>query len=119
MHRTMFDTPVINTLLRWMSIVVLKLTGWKTVGEEPEDLNKFVMIAAPHTRNWDSPFIPMIPFVVRKKIYWIAKEQTLTLPFKHLLMYMGAIPLHRSKPNNIVQASANATTNAEHTFLIV
>src|SRR5690554_4889714 len=119
MHRTMFDTPVINTLLRWISIVVLKLTGWKTVGEAPEDLNKCVMIAAPHTSNWDLPFMLMIAFVVRKKIYWMGKEQIFKFPFKHLMMWMGGIPVDRSKANNMVKASANAITNAEHMFLIV
>jgi len=29
MHRTIFDTPGVNTLLRGFSIAFLKITGWK------------------------------------------------------------------------------------------
>lgn len=119
MHRTMFDTPVINTLLRWISIVVLKLAGWKSVGESPADLKKCVMIAAPHTSNWDLPFMLMIAFVLRKKIYWMGKEQIFKFPFKGLMMWMGGIPVDRSKSNNVVQASVDAITNAEQMYLIV
>lgn len=119
MHRTMFDTPVINTLFRWISIVVLKLAGWKSIGESPADLKKCVMIAAPHTSNWDLPFMLMIAFVLRKKIYWMGKEQIFKFPFKRLMMWMGGIPVDRSKSNNMVQASVDAITNAEQMYLIV
>ena len=55
MRYTIFDTPVISTLMRWISILILKMAGWKTEGQVP-DIPKFVMIAAPHTSNWDLPF---------------------------------------------------------------
>lgn len=119
MHRTMFDTPVVNTLLRWISIVILKITGWKTVGAIPSDLKKCVMIAAPHTSNWDLPFTLMIAFAVRANVYWMGKEQIFKFPFRHLMMWMGGIPVDRSKANNMVQASADAITQSEQLFLIV
>lgn len=119
MHRTMFDTPVVNTLFRWISIVVLKLAGWKSVGDAPDDLKKCVMIAAPHTSNWDLPFMLMISFVLRKKIYWMGKEQIFKFPFRRLMMWMGGIPVDRSKSNNMVQASVDAINNNEHMYLIV
>ena len=28
MHHTIFDTPIIRDLFAWISIVMLKLTGW-------------------------------------------------------------------------------------------
>jgi len=55
MHRTIFDTPVVNTVLRVISISFLKATGWKIVGELPPNGRKSVLIAAPHTSNWDLP----------------------------------------------------------------
>ena len=32
MHHTIFDTPVVNTLLRAFSRATLRLTGWKVEG---------------------------------------------------------------------------------------
>lgn len=119
MHRTMFDTPVVKTLFRWLSIAILKLAGWKSVGEAPADLKKCVMIAAPHTSNWDLPFMLMIAFVLRTKIYWMGKEQIFKFPFRRLMMWMGGIPVDRSKSNNMVQASVDAINNTEQLFLIV
>jgi hypothetical protein len=32
MHRTIFHTPVVNTLLRALSLLFLRVTGWKVEG---------------------------------------------------------------------------------------
>lgn len=119
MHRTMFDTPVLNTLLRWLSVITLKLTGWKAEGEIPSYLKKCVMIAAPHTSNWDLPFTLMIAFSLRAKIYWMGKEQIFKFPFRRLMMWMGGISVDRSKSNNMVQASVDTINEAEQLFLVV
>ena len=55
MHRTLFDTPVVNSVLRAGSVQFLQLTGWKLDGSLPPGLEKCVVIAAPHTSNWDLP----------------------------------------------------------------
>ncbi len=47
MHRTIFTTPVVNTLLRGFSLAFLKLTGWKVEGSLPPQAAKSVFIAAP------------------------------------------------------------------------
>ena len=47
MHRTIFTTPVVNTVLRAFSVAYLKLTGWKVQGSLPPECAKSVFIAAP------------------------------------------------------------------------
>lgn len=119
MHTTMFDTPIIKTLLRWFSILMMKILGWKTEGDIPRDIKKCVMIAAPHTSNWDLFYMLLIAFDLRAKIYWMGKEQIFKFPFKHLMMWMGGVPVDRSKSNNLVQASIDALQSNEQLFLIV
>ena len=68
MHRTIFDTPVVNTVLRAFSVGFLKLTGWKVEGCLPPGCEKSVFIAAPHTSNWDLPYTLMVAFVLRLNI---------------------------------------------------
>ena len=82
MHHTIFDTPVINTLLRILSVGFLKLSGWKIEGQLPSDGNKSVLIAAPHTSNWDLPYTLMVAFSLRLNIYWMGKEQIFKPPFE-------------------------------------
>ena len=53
MHRTIFQTPIVNTLLRGSTVAFLKATGWKIEGHLPANGQKSVLIAAPHTSNWD------------------------------------------------------------------
>jgi 1-acyl-sn-glycerol-3-phosphate acyltransferase len=107
-HYTIFDTPVVNTLLRALSVGFLKLTGWKIEGSLPPGSDKSVLIAAPHTSNWDLPYTLMVAFVLKLHIYWMGKEQLFKPPFRGLMRWLGGIPVEREKSNNLVSASVAA-----------
>ena len=113
MHLTIFDTPIVNTLLRGLSIAFLKLTGWKVVGKLPPEAVKSVLIAAPHTSNWDLPYTLMVAFALRLNVYWIGKASLFKPPFGGVMMWLGGIPVDRSQSNNLVAASSQAITQAE------
>jgi 1-acyl-sn-glycerol-3-phosphate acyltransferase len=119
MHRTIFDTPGVNTLLRGFSIAFLKLTGWKIEGSLPPDGKKSVLIAAPHTSNWDLPYTLMVAFVLRLNIYWMGKEQIFRPPFRGLMMWLGGIPVKRDSANNLVAASVEAIKAADGPLQLV
>jgi hypothetical protein len=59
MHRTLFSTPVVNTLLRRASLAFLRWNGWTIEGALPASASKSVLIAAPHTSNWGLPYTLM------------------------------------------------------------
>ncbi|MDH4480832.1 MAG: lysophospholipid acyltransferase family protein [Rhodoferax sp.] len=113
MHRTIFDTPVVNTVLRGFSLAVLKLAGWKVTGQLPANGRTCVLIAAPHTSNWDLPYTLMVAFALRLNIYWMGKEQIFRPPFRGLMMWLGGIPVHRESANNLVAASIEALQTAD------
>jgi 1-acyl-sn-glycerol-3-phosphate acyltransferase len=119
MHRTIFDTPVVNTLLRGLSLAILKMTGWKVEGALPPNTPKCVMIAAPHTSNWDLPNTLMAAFALRLHIYWMGKESIFKPPFRHLMMWLGGIPVNRDRANNLVAASAQAIVDADQPLQLV
>jgi len=119
MHRTIFDTPVVNTLLRGISVATLKLLGWKVEGSLPPGCEKSVFIAAPHTSNWDLPFTLMVAFALRLNIYWMGKHQIFKFPFRHTMMWLGGIPVQREKASNLVEASAQAITDADGPLQLV
>lgn len=118
MKYTIFDTPVISTLMRWISILMLKMTGWKTEGQVP-DIPKFVMIAAPHTSNWDLPFTLFIALTMRLNIYWMGKEEIFKAPFRGVFIWLGGIPVDRSKSNNMVQQSIDQFAASDRLVLTV
>ncbi|WP_313952945.1 1-acyl-sn-glycerol-3-phosphate acyltransferase [Accumulibacter sp.] len=113
MHRTIFGTPIVNTLLRAFSVSFLKITGWKVEGSLPPGASKSVLIAAPHTSNWDLPYTLMVAFALRLNIYWMGKAQIFRPPFGGLMRWLGGIPVQRETANNLVAASAAAITAAD------
>ena len=119
MHRTIFDTPLVNTLLRAFSVTFLKLTGWKIEGSLPPGAEKSVLIAAPHTSNWDLPYTLMVAFALRLTPYWMGKEQIFKPPFRGLMMWLGGIPVRRESSNNLVAASVEAIKAATGSLQLI
>ena len=108
MQRTIFNTPGVNSLLRLLSMGFLKLAGWKIDGRLPDNCQKSVLIAAPHTSNWDLPYTLMVAFVLRIEIHWMGKAQIFRAPFGGLMRWLGGIPVTREKASNLVAASVAA-----------
>jgi 1-acyl-sn-glycerol-3-phosphate acyltransferase len=119
MHLTLFDTPVVNTIFRGLSIVFMKLSGWKVEGQLPPNGQKCVLIAAPHTSNWDLPYTLMVAFVLHLNIYWMGKRQLFRFPFRSIMMWLGGIPVTRESANNLVAASVEAMKNAKGPLQLV
>jgi 1-acyl-sn-glycerol-3-phosphate acyltransferase len=113
MQRTIFDTPGINSAFRSLSTTVLRLSGWRVEGHLPAEAHKCVIIAAPHTSNWDLPYTLMVAFVLNLHIHWMGKWQIFRAPFGGLMRWLGGIAVRRETSNNLVAASAQALANAE------
>ena len=119
MQRTIFTTPVVNTLLRATSIGFLKLTGWRIEGALPAHAAKCVLIAAPHTSNWDLPYTLMVAFALRLNICWMGKQSLFRAPFGGVMRWLGGIPVNREQSTNLVAASAQAIRAAGGPFQLI
>jgi 1-acyl-sn-glycerol-3-phosphate acyltransferase len=119
MQRTIFTTPGVNTVLRVLSTGFLKATGWTLDGQAPAGHPKCVLIAAPHTSNWDLPYTLMVAFALRMNIHWMGKRQIFRWPFGGLMRWLGGIAVDRSQSTNLVAASAKALREAEGSVHLV
>jgi len=119
MHRTIFTTPGVNTVLRALSLGFLRATGWRLDGQLPKDQPKCVLIAAPHTSNWDLPYTLMVAFAMRLNIYWMGKQQLFRGPWGPVMRWLGGIAVDRSQSTNLVSASATAIRAAEGAMCLV
>jgi 1-acyl-sn-glycerol-3-phosphate acyltransferase len=119
MHRTIFTTPVVNTLLRGFSLAFLRLTGWRVDGALPPNAAKCVLIAAPHTSNWDLPYTLMVCFVLRLTPYWMGKASIFRAPFGGVMRWLGGMAVDRSQSNNLVTASAQAIRTADFALQLI
>lgn len=117
--RTLFDTPIITPLLRGISWLWLKVAGWRLVpGELPAE-HRFVLIAAPHTSNWDLPIMLFAALRLRVKLYWMGKDAIFRPPFGGIARWMGGIPIDRSKANNLVAQSVGLFHGRPRLVLVV
>lgn len=111
-QRTIFDTPIINRLLRAGSLAWLRLAGWRIEGALAADTPRCVLIAAPHTSNWDLPYTLMVAFCLRLRIRWLGKASLFRGPFGPVMRWLGGIPVDRSRNNNLVASAAAAIATA-------
>lgn len=115
---TIFTTPILNRFLRLMSLAYLKAFGWRIEGNAPKT-ERFVMIAAPHTSNWDLPMTLVVIFALRMKVYYLAKHTLFRPPFGFFLRWLGGIPVDRTKSNNLVEQIVELFDDNEQLVIIV
>jgi len=118
MHFTIFKTPIINTLMRWISAMILRLLGWRVDGTAA-NVQKCVLIAAPHTSNWDFPIALMLCFVLRLDVYWMGKASLFPPVLGAIMRWLGGIPVDRSQSGNLVQGTIDAFTRSDKLLVIV
>ncbi|MBN8505567.1 MAG: lysophospholipid acyltransferase family protein [Burkholderiales bacterium] len=111
LQRTLFTTPVVNTLLRGFSRLAMRLAGWKVEGRL--EVEKCVLIAAPHTSNWDLPLTLMTAYLLDLRLHWLGKHTIFKFPFGGLMRWLGGIAVHRHQKNNLVADSARALREFE------
>ena len=89
---------------------LLWLGGWTVVGDAP-NVRKAVLIAAPHTSNWDGFWAIVFKVYIGLKIHWFVKDSMFWFPMSSLLGINGAIPLDRKRSRSAVaQAIASRST---------
>ncbi|MGC8099601.1 lysophospholipid acyltransferase family protein [Metapseudomonas otitidis] len=93
-----------NALAEALGHAVFRLMGWRIEGQLPP-LDKFVVIGAHHTSNWDFVLFIAAKFILRLNARWFGKHSIFRWPFGALMRYWGGIPIRRHlKLNTVEQA---------------
>lgn len=118
MHKTIFASPSISSLMHGLSVRVLRRLGWRLEGSLPA-ANKYVLIVAPHTSNWDFPIGLMVCFAFRMQAYWMGKHTLFPPLLGGLMRWLGGIPVDRSRAGNLVAATIAAFQQHEHLVVAI
>ena len=102
MRTTIFSTPLVTPLLRFLAILILRLIGWTSIGNKVS-VPKYVLIGAPHTSNWDFPLMLLVVLELRLQLFWMGKHTLFSFPFSYIMKWLGGIPINRTKSQNAVQ----------------
>lgn len=112
MPRTLFNTPVLLPALRALARAWLRAAGWRTEGSLPAHAAKCVLVAAPHTSNWDLPYALSLALGLQLHLAWMGKASLFQAPFGGLMRWLGGLPVDRSKSHNAVDSAARALREA-------
>jgi len=118
MQHTVFDTPVVASVFRWISLMCLKAFGWKARGEPPL-IPKYVAVVAFHTSNWDFLIGLFLAFALRVRICWIGKDSLFRRPFGPLMRWLGGIPVDRRGPHSMVSRTIEAFREHERLSIAI
>jgi len=105
-----------NAGMRLAGSAILRLFGWKIQGNFP-DLPKAVVIAAPHTSNWDFIIGIAAKSKLQLKIHWLGKHTLFRKPFDQLLRWLGGTPVERNSSQGIVEQTIELFRNQEQFLL--
>ena len=94
------------------------MMGWSVHGDWPAD-HKAVLIAAPHTSNWDGINMLAAAGFYRAKIKWMGKKQLTTGPFGGIVKWLGCVPVDRGNAADLVEQMADAFSSADHMLLAI
>ena len=106
-QHTIFDTPIVAPICRLIAKFLLFIAGWKR-GEEAPKIDKYVLIAAPHTSNWDFYFTLLLAFEYKLKIFWMGKDTLFKGVLGPVMRWLGGISVNRSSSNNLVGQTIDA-----------
>jgi 1-acyl-sn-glycerol-3-phosphate acyltransferase len=101
-------------LARWF----LRLTGWQPEGVRPASPT-CVLIAAPHTSNWDLAYLLAFAAHFDVRISWMGKHALFRPPFGWLMRLTGGIAIDRRMPGGMVEQAAQRLKSAEKLMLVV
>jgi len=79
----------------------LDLFGWRFETEKlPE--KKYVLLAWPHSTNWDGLLLVTLARSVDLRLEWMVKDDWVKGPMRPLMNRIGAVPINRARSSNMV-----------------
>lgn len=107
-----------NWVTRTLAILFMAAIGWRISGEMP-NLNKFIIIGAPHTSNWDFVLVIATATALGVRISWMGKHSLFRGPFGPLFRWMGGIPIDRRATHGVVGENVQAFQKMENLILCI
>ena len=93
----------LSRVLEWLIVRFYLAMGWKSVAIRPIP-RKAVIIAAPHTSNWDFIYYIGLTRDLGIETSFMAKRQLFRWPLGRFMREMGGVEVNREKGGNYVQS---------------
>lgn len=87
-----------HTLANWL----MRRLGWQVQGKLPKG-QSYVLVAGPHTSNWDFVLGILARTALGERIRFLGKHQLFRFPVGWFFRWLGGYPVHRHQQNNLVE----------------
>ena len=102
---------------RRVSAALLRLLGWRVAGSVP-DVAKCVVVAVPHTSNFDGLYVLPALLALDLKMSIFGKKSLFAVPgLAAFLRWAGVMPLDRERAGGVVDEAVAAFHRNEQLFL--
>ena len=88
-------------MIKLLAKIILLIGGWRAVGNAP-DIDKYILIAAPHTSNWDLLLLLCFGALFNIRVSWMGKHTLFKPPHGWFLKAVGGIPVDRRSKHDVV-----------------
>ncbi len=107
-----------NRLTRFLFTLLLRLMGWRIVGQLP-DLPRLVFVGAPHTSNGDFFMTAFTMAALGVDVHFVMKHTPFVGPVGWFLRWFGGIPLDRDRTRDFVSQMVDEFDSREQFLLAI
>lgn len=104
-------------IIRLPYLTIWHLTGWRMDPLLP-DIDKYIIIAVPHTTNMDFFHMLAMALTVRRRPNVTFKHTWFWFPMNIFLRAIGGIPINRDKAMNVVDELSESIKSADRMVLV-
>jgi 1-acyl-sn-glycerol-3-phosphate acyltransferase len=99
-------------------LILSKLLGWKIKGEYP-NINKSIIIFAPHTSYYDSVYGKLFLNDAGINHKFLSKKELFFFPFNIVMKWYGSIPVRGVKGENAIYLVAKMLDEKESLHIVI
>lgn len=107
-----------NAFSRGLGSLILRLLGWRVVGNPPNQA-KMVVVAIPHTSNWDGVIVILTLLATGLDLRWVGKHTLFKGMFGRVLRWAGGVSVNRSKARDFVGSVVDSFEQHDKLALII
>jgi len=105
-------------MLQALARQLLKTLGWHLI-EPKERPERMLIIAYPHTSNWDALYALLTGLGLGLRANWAAKDSLFFWPLNGLLQRLGGIPVNRRQRTGFVEQMVDRFAEGRRCTLIM
>ncbi|MBT5387443.1 MAG: acyltransferase, partial [Porticoccaceae bacterium] len=90
-----------SSFTRWFGRTFYRAIGWNLEGKIA-DAQRVMVVAAPHTSNWDFVYGICVILGINARVRWLGKHSIFKFGVAWFFRWLGGIPVNRAKPDAVM-----------------